>query len=230
MTSSLASSEATGSSSVPSGASLAGARAAVEPTGSQALVGARAAVEPIGSPALVGARAAVEPIGSPALVGARAAVEPVGSTTTTSEGFARAPVSRPVLMCFRACRGKKEGRVHPHPTPHSPRTHHATCPALCIPKVEGNGVCRGTGASEKKSRCATKRRPPPHTPTCNIAWIACMGRFVRAQNRLFISLADQAPGSHLPNSILHWGVRGRQVASQSRRLFFSLAPESVFFL
>ena len=71
---------------------------------------------------------------------------------------------------------------------------------------------------------------PLTPPTCNIAWVACMRRLVRAQNRLFFSLDDQAHGSHLPNSILHRGVRGRQVATQSRRLFFSLAPESVFFL
>ena len=66
-------------------------------------------------------------------------------------------------LCFRACRGKKEGRIHPHPTPHSPRTHHATCPALCIPKVEGM-ECVGGPVRAKKRADVPQRGGFPLTP------------------------------------------------------------------
>ena len=96
---------------------------------------------------------------------------------------------------------------------------------------------RWKGWSASGVRCERKKEPTCHSaaaspspPTGNIAWRARVGRPVRAQKRLFFSLADQAPESHVPNSMLHPGVRGCQVANQSRRLFFSLAPESVFSL
>ena len=76
------------------------------------------------------------------------------------------------------------------------------------PKGGRDGVCRGSGASEKKSRRATTRRPPPHTPTCNIAWIACMGRFVRAQNRLFFRSPIRRLGHICPTQYYIGGSGG----------------------
>ena len=76
------------------------------------------------------------------------------------------------------------GRPHPL-TPYFPRTHHAICPTLRIPKVEGMECVGGPVRAKKKSRRATARWLPPHTPTGNIARRARVGRPVCAQKRLF---------------------------------------------
>ena len=122
----------------------------------------------------------------------------------------------------------KEGRPHP-PTPHTPLPTHPPChlSRSVYPKGGRDGVCRGSGASEKKSRRATTRRPPPHTPTCNIAWIACMGRFVRAQNRLFFRSPIRRLGHICPTQYYIGGSGGVRWPANRVGSFFARTGISV---